>query len=78
VITGDQVKAARKLLGWTRTRLANRAKLLTAYTVLKAEDGAPESPPTEVQWKAMREALESAGVEFIDGEAPGVRLRKAK
>jgi len=26
----------------------------------------------------MRSALESAGIEFTDGEQPGVRLRKGK
>jgi hypothetical protein len=78
VVTGEQIKAARKLLGWTRTRLANRAKHLTPYTVLKAEEDAPgASPPTETQWKAMREVLESAGVEFTHGP-PGVRLRRRR
>ena len=77
MVTGEQIKAARKLLGWTRTRLANRAKHLTPYTVMKAEEEARGSPPTETQWKAMREALESAGVEFTHGP-PGVRLRRRR
>jgi hypothetical protein len=71
---GEQIRAARKLLDWTQDRLTRRPKIVTAYTVLKAEDGAPGSPPTDVQWKAMRDAVEAPGVEFTNGDAPGVRL----
>jgi hypothetical protein len=41
-------------------------------------DGEPSM--TEANKEAIRRALESAGVEFIDenGGGPGVRLRKAK
>ncbi len=58
MIAGEQVMAARKLLGWMRDRLARRAKIVTAYAVLKAENGALGSPPTDLQWKGMRDALD--------------------
>jgi predicted transcriptional regulator len=58
MIAGEQVMAARKLLGWTRDRLARRANVVTAYAALKAENGVLGPLVTDVQWQAMRDALD--------------------
>src|SRR5215212_10584301 len=71
VITGAQIRAARKLLGWEPFQLAQRAKLHSAI-VQRAESGAP--PITKYQEALIRSALEAAGVEFTSGDEPGVKL----
>jgi transcriptional regulator with XRE-family HTH domain len=72
----EQVKAARALLGWSQTELGRRAGL-SLPTVKRFE--------TVSKWKASEEAgariiqaLEDAGIEFINDEAPGVRRHPAK
>src|SRR5215207_4246587 len=71
MITGEQIRAARKLLGWEPFQLAQRAKLHSAI-VQTAESGAP--PITKYQEALIRSALEAAGVEFTNGDEPGVKL----
>jgi transcriptional regulator with XRE-family HTH domain len=71
VITGEQIRRARELLGWTRFKLSSRASLHPAI-VERAEEALPV---TAYQQALLRNALEAAGVEFTDGEAPGVKLR---
>ena len=77
MITGAQIKEARKLLGWHRGQVAIRARGITGNTVGKAEGAYPGKPPTPEQLAEIRTVLEAAGVEFTNGDAPGVRLRKA-
>ena len=76
-ITGAQVKAARELLGWTRSGLA-RAASVGRTTVSTFERGA--GPQSGWVLSVLRATLESAGVIFVEenGEGPGVRLRKGK
>jgi ribosome-binding protein aMBF1 (putative translation factor) len=75
MITGPQIRAARKLLGWEPFQLAQRAKLHSAI-VQRAESGAP--PITKYQEALIRNALENAGVEFTNGDEPGVKLKATK
>ena len=73
----EQLRAARGLLGWSQSDLAERAELsLPTVTRLEAGFGPRVS---DVARAKLKRALESAGVEFIDenGGGPGVRLRKA-
>ena len=65
---------ARAAVGWGVRDLAKRAGV-TANTVTRIENGADAKQST---MDKLREALESAGVEFIEenGGGPGVRLRK--
>ena len=78
MITGAQIKAARELLGWTRFMLSQRANLHVAI-IERAEEIAPGAPPiTAYQRALLRSALEAAGVEFTNGQEPGVRLRSTK
>ncbi|WP_426958403.1 hypothetical protein [Muricoccus radiodurans] len=75
VITPEQCRAARSLLGWNRQRLAVRADLSTS-TVIVFEAG--KRPLLRDARTALRKALEAAGVELIaeNGGGSGVRLRK--
>jgi len=70
MITGEQVRAARKLLGWSQEDLAGHAGM-SDYTVGTFERGLR---PSENTVTVLQRALESAGVEFPEGEP--VRLRK--
>lgn len=75
MLTGAQMRAARAFLRWSAEDLAKQARVGVA-TVRRAElaDGQPSI--TQANKEAIRRALESAGVEFTNGDEPGVRLRK--
>ncbi len=70
-ITGAQVRAARSLIRWSAKDLARAAGIGVA-TVSRAEveDGIPSI--TSANLKAIRFALESAGIEFISKEDGGI------
>jgi transcriptional regulator with XRE-family HTH domain len=72
MITGEQVKAARKLLGWSQMTLALEANVEQS-TIAKFERG--ESRAGERTVSAIRRALEAAGVEFPGGEPPRLAAR---
>ena len=76
-IQPPQLRAARGLLNWSRGDLAAAAKT-TERTIARLEDG--DSAPRASTAKAIRDALERAGVEFIaeNGGGPGVRLATRK
>ncbi len=69
-----QLNMARAAVGWGVRELAKKAGV-TANTVTRIENGADAKQST---MDRLQQALESAGVEFIDenGGGPGVRLRK--
>jgi transcriptional regulator with XRE-family HTH domain len=69
-----QIKMARAAVGWGVRELAKKAGV-TANTVTRIENGADARQSTIDR---LQQALEAAGVEFIDenGGGPGVRLRK--
>ena len=75
MITGEQIRAARKLLGWSRDRLAPRAGL-PVNRLGNYELGRRILPLDEVE--ALKGALEAAGVEFTNGDEPGVKLKATK
>jgi transcriptional regulator with XRE-family HTH domain len=76
-ITGAQLRAARALLRWSAGDLAERSSLGVA-TIRRAEaqDGLISATPANI--RAMRTALEDAGVQLIpqNGGGPGVRLKR--
>ena len=72
-ITPEQCRAARALLGWSRAELAKRAKVAKA-TLADFEAG--KRTPYARTLADVLAALESAGVEFTNGDTPGVRLKK--
>jgi transcriptional regulator with XRE-family HTH domain len=75
VISPSQCRAARALLDWSQTQLADASKVATK-TLADFERG--KRTPYDRTLADVRAALESAGVIFVDenGEGPGVRLRK--
>lgn len=73
-----QVRAARGLLGWSQSDLAEAANLsLPTIKRLEREDGAGPSVSDDVR-TAVEIALQKAGVEFIpeNGGGAGVRMKK--
>lgn len=77
-LTSAQIRAARALIRWTAKELA-RESAVGVTTIRRAELANDETSMTAANDLAVRRALESAGVEFIDedGGGPGVRLRRA-
>src|SRR5437868_2683162 len=77
LLVSAQIRAARALLRWTAEDLA-RESTLGITTIRRAELTEDETSLTTANNLAIRRALESAGVEFIDdnGGGPGVRLGK--
>jgi transcriptional regulator with XRE-family HTH domain len=69
-----QCRAARALLDLTQPKLAEVAGLGLS-TVVDFEKGRRAVSGAAV--RSMRNALEGAGVEFTNGDAPGVRLKPA-
>jgi hypothetical protein len=72
-ISSAQMRAARALLRWSALDLAKASKVGVA-TIRRAEVAEGEIPVTLANEAALRRALESAGVEFTNGDRPGVRL----
>ena len=71
-MTGAQCRAARALLGWTLTDLAERASV-NRTSIQTFENG--RRNPQRSTLKLIREALERAGIRFLEnGEGPGIRL----
>ncbi len=66
---------ARGALHITVRKLAEMADV-TPMTVTRIENG--HSGGYAETLRKIQRALEKAGVEFIDGDAPGVRLRKKR
>ena len=72
-IVPAQLRAARALIDWNRDQLAEAAQT-TTRTLARLEAG--QTVPRNTTLAAIRTALEAAGVEFTDGDEPGVKLRK--
>jgi len=68
-----QCRMARAALGWGVRELAAAAKVSTD-TVARFERG---DELKERTIDALQRALEAAGIEFTNGDQPGVRLSKA-
>jgi transcriptional regulator with XRE-family HTH domain len=70
MVTSAQLRAARSLLNWTVRKLAEKAGV-HRNTVTRAETEATAHGHAVGQ---MVRTLEDAGVEFTDGDEPGVKL----
>jgi hypothetical protein len=76
LLSGGQIRAARALLRWSVEGLARHASLgLNTIKRAEAKDGATSL--TAANELAIRRAFEAAGVEFTNGDRPGVRLIEA-
>jgi transcriptional regulator with XRE-family HTH domain len=70
-ITPRQVSEARTLLRWSQQDLALRSRI-SQSSVARIERGVPLGDKIGIQ---IRRAFELAGVEFINGDNPGAKLR---
>jgi transcriptional regulator with XRE-family HTH domain len=74
-ITSELVRAARALLRWEQRHLADASSVsLATIKRLEAKPGALGAHNSTVE--ALRNAFETAGIEFTNGNQPGVRLSK--
>jgi predicted transcriptional regulator len=79
VLSSELIRAARALLRWEQRDLAKASSVsLPTIKRLETRPGLMSAHLSTVA--ALRKALESAGVEFIDenGGGPGVRLRRSQ
>lgn len=74
-ITGRHVAAARELLKMTQAELAAAASVAPG-SVNSFEQGLRE--PRPVTYTAIYDALEARGIEFFNGNEPGVRLHPSR
>jgi predicted transcriptional regulator len=74
-ITPAQCRAARGLVEMDQGTLADDA-MVSRSVIIDFEKG--RRVPTRNNLAAIQRVLEEAGVEFTNGDAPGVRLRKKK
>ena len=75
MLSSEQIRAARALIGWSAQILADEAGVgVATVRRIEAESGVPSS--TAKVLSQIQIALEKAGVEFIGSPqiAPGVRL----
>lgn len=80
MISSEQIRAARALLGWSQSDLMNRAGLsLTTVKRMEADDIGPGRSSAE-NVATVQRVIEAAGVQFIpeNGGGAGVRMAKPK
>jgi DNA-binding transcriptional regulator YiaG len=73
VMEAMQCRAARGLLQWTQNELAAHSGI-SGTAIRNFENGITSPNPATLI--VLRQTLEKAGVEFTDGDQPGVRMRK--
>ena len=74
MISDAQLRAARGLLGWNQHRLAESSGVsLSTIRRMESSEGLIRGNAANV-WK-IQQALEDVGIEFTNGDAPGVRLK---
>jgi transcriptional regulator with XRE-family HTH domain len=74
VITGRQLRAARALLGWEQIELAKRSRVAIG-TIRRMESFEGEIGSRTSTLSQVQAAIEKAGIEFLNHDRPGVRLR---
>jgi predicted transcriptional regulator len=72
LILGRQLRAARRLLNISQAELAGAAGIHPPH-LAKIEAGSIDARPGTIA--KLREVIESRGVEFTNGDNPGVRLK---
>lgn len=75
MITPEQIRAARAMLDWTQGELAERAGI-SKTGLNNIERGA--SDPKSSTLGAIQRVLEEAGLEFTNGNEPGVKLKRMR
>ena len=78
-MTPAQVIEAPALLVWSRDRLAAASDVgvgvVRTFEVTGRVQLSPGAKTSNERFIVIRAALEAAGVEFIEGDQPGVKLR---
>ena len=74
MITGRQLKAARALAGWEQTDLAQKSGVAIS-TIRRMESFDGEVGARTSTLSLVKRALERAGIEFLNDDRPGVRMR---
>ena len=77
LVTTCQVKAARALLSWSQADLARRAGV-SEPTVARLELADGELGGREGTTEKIRNAIEAAGVEFLEENGGGLGVRMGK
>ena len=72
-----QIKAARALLDWSQSDLAKWSGV-SEPTIARLESAEGELGGREETVRKIRAALETNGIEFIEGNGEGVQLRKPR
>jgi transcriptional regulator with XRE-family HTH domain len=72
MISPPQCRAARGLLDWTQSDLAEKAGI-GVVTVRQFEGG--KTQPLYATLAVLKNTFEDAGIQFLNGDGPGVRLR---
>ena len=72
IITAKQCRAARELLGWKQTDLSDISEIGIA-TIADFERGSRD--PIKRTLKEIRRNFEEAGIEFINEDGIGVKLK---
>jgi len=76
-MTSELIRAARALLRWDQQDLAKASEVsLPTIKRLEAKPGALNAHKPTVS--ALKRALETNGIEFTNGETPGVRLHRER
>ena len=75
LLMAHQLRAARSMLRWEQEQVAQAAGVaIGTIRRIEAMNGAIRAQLETV--RKIQHALEQAGVEFIDGDRPGVRMRE--
>jgi predicted transcriptional regulator len=73
--TSRQLRAARAMLGWDQRQLAEVSDV-SNVTIGKMEQAEGILRGRHETVQKLQRALEQAGVEFTNGDKPGVRMRE--
>ena len=73
-LTPAQCRAARALLNWSQDQLVRHSRI-TKKTIADFERGA--TTPRQQTLAQILAAFDMAGIEFLNGNRPGVRLGSA-
>lgn len=73
--TPAQIRAARGMLDWSMTNLADAARV--SVSTIKRYESEGDQPVSADTIALMQDALETEGVRFLsdDGNGPGLRFR---
>jgi len=77
LITRGELKAARAVVGWEQTDLAKKAGVaISTVRRMESFDGEVEASTSTLS--LVQRTLQKAGVEFLNHERPGVRMKAVK